>query len=372
METIEIKKDNLPIKKGFKLEGLKKMNVIIGKNNSGKTRFFQAFARDYEKDMEIIFIGANDVNPSDNQFKSSASTSDLIKNISKLFNNLNIKPNLNIQDIKPKLEDLIKKTNKNFKDFTSNEDIEISNNIADNIKIETVIQSLLDKFKVNEKGVEKPLELENIGQGYQRMLVASILKSYVDMLSEVGVKEKTDLDKDVILLFEEPELFLHPKLKRTLNHVLKDISNYYTVVISTHDPYFLWSNQNDEDISTFCFKKENGLTEEPVEGKVSYDEIEDEILHINLFNKLILKLEQKENKKLSLASKKMEDTSKIMVKYLNDKSLEDIREYQYKGKNKVLLPIYVRNTLHHKDIKEIKDGEIEKSVKIMTKILDNI
>jgi len=370
----EIKKDYLPIKKGFKLDGIKKMNIIIGKNSTGKTRFFQAIKRDYEQDIDIIFIRANDVNPSKDQYKTTASSSELISNVSKLFNNLNIKPKLNIKDIKPKLEDLINKTNKNFKEFTSNSDISISNSINENLKIETVIQALLDKFVVSEIGVEKELSLDDIGQGYQRMLVASILKSYIDMLKEVGIKEKGSSDKDVVLLFEEPELFLHPELKRILNRVLRDISEYYTVIISTHDPYFLWSNKNDDDIATFCFEKDkkNGLTKEPIEGEVSYEGIEDEILHINLFNKLILKLGQKENKKLSLASRQMEDTSEIMVKYLNDKELEDIREYEFKGNNNILLPIYIRNILHHDDITKIKEGEIEKSIKIMSKILDNI
>ena len=379
METIEIKKKNLPIDKGFKLEGMKKMNIIVGKNSVGKTKFFESIEKEYGDIFDITFIKAKDINPSENQFKSTASTSDLIKNVSKLFNNLNIKPNLNIKDIKPKLRSLVEKTNSNFKEFTSNEDISISNNIADNIKIETVIQSLLDKFEVNEKGIEKPLKPEDIGQGYQRMLVASILKSYTDLVSEIGTKDPEKTDKEVLILFEEPEAFLPPQLKRVLNKVLKDISEIanYTVVISTHDPYFLWSNLNDEDIQIYSFVKENGLTVAKKDG-ASF-EIEDEMLHINLFNKLILEMNKK-GKNISLG-KDMEKTSFDMINILNDEKLEITKQYTYKYKKDkkeyteikiVLLPIYVRNIIHHHPVDKITNEEIEQSVNILNVLLKNI
>ena len=66
------------------------MNVSVGENNVGKTQFFNAVESEYEKEMDIIYIKANDINPSDNQFKRTATTSELIKRVSKLFNNLNI------------------------------------------------------------------------------------------------------------------------------------------------------------------------------------------------------------------------------------------------------------------------------------------
>src|SRR3989344_4966745 len=147
MESIKLKKEYLPLNENFKLENLKKMNIIVGKNNVGKTRFFEAVERDYGKEIDIIFIRANDVNPADDHFKGTAATSSLIKRVSKLFNNLNIEPELkNIKKIKGSLESLVEKINNNFQDFTNNKELEISNKIGSNLKIETVIQSLINKL----------------------------------------------------------------------------------------------------------------------------------------------------------------------------------------------------------------------------------
>ena len=100
LETIDIKKANPPIpgpmlvnkeadkpeEVCFKLENLKKFNVIVGKNNSGKTRFFESVVERYEKDpLVVAYIPANQVNPQDDHFKTSATSSTLIATLSLLL-----------------------------------------------------------------------------------------------------------------------------------------------------------------------------------------------------------------------------------------------------------------------------------------------
>src|SRR3989344_5415578 len=376
MESIKLKKEYLPLNENFKLENLKKMNIIVGKNNVGKTRFFEAVERDYGKEIDIIFIRANDVNPADDHFKGTAATSSLIKRVSKLFNNLNIEPELkNIKEIKGSLESLVEKINNNFQDFTNNKELEISNKIGSNLKIETVIQSLINKFEISEVGVNDLLDLKNIGQGYQRILIASILKSYIDLVKDIGIKDPKKDDRQILLLFEEPEVFLHPQLKRTLNSVLKKISDIpnYTVIISTHDPYFLWSNKNDDDIKIYSFVKENGLTLVKTDN-ISF-EIEDEMLHISLFNDLIKKMKQKGDS-IGLGNTTndtMVDTSKNMEKYI-PKGFSSIKKDYIWNDNtyNVVLPIYIRNVLHHRTTDDYSGKELEDSVKILNVILSNI
>jgi putative ATP-dependent endonuclease of OLD family len=53
--------------------------------------------------------------------------------------------------------------------------------------------------------------------------------------SEVG-REKSELSRPFILLFEEPEAFLHPALQREMGEALQSISVGNQVVVSTHSP----------------------------------------------------------------------------------------------------------------------------------------
>jgi len=383
IKEIKITKNKFPpIPTDFYLKNMAKMNVIVGENNVGKTQFFNAVESEYEKEMDIIYIKANDINPSDNQFKRTATTSELIKRVSKLFNNLNIDFDLTQESaIKEKLINLIKKTNENFKKFTSSKNIELLNDLENsNLKIEPIIQGLMNDFVIKELGVEGNLKLDQIGQGYQRIFIAAILKSYVDLYKEIGSKK--DINKEVLILFEEPELFLHPRLKRELNKALKEISEIdenTTIIITTHDPYFLYSNLNDDNIKVYSFEKKENITELK-EDPEDFGNIADEILHISLFNKVINLMKEKGKYKGNLL-KKMSELSEQMKEILNDKKLEEYRDYIYikdfkkdiKEKyTNILLPIYIRNTIHHKDINIFKPKDIEKSIKILSRILENL
>jgi ABC-type lipoprotein export system ATPase subunit len=370
---LKLKKDNPPVFEGSGLVDLQKLNIIIGKNGSGKTRFLEGLIRDFSKEYNFIPIKANNVIPSNDAMKTSAASSSLIKDISKLFENLNITPVLkNEPDIKSKVSELIKKTNENFADFTGDKTIKIKNDLSGGLGIAVVIQAILSDFFIEEDGVEKPYKIDASAQGHQRLFIASILKTYIDLGKKYGFKDSL---KENILFFEEPELFLHPKLKKELNYTLNKIAednNQTIVIISTHDPYFVYSNTEKEDVKIFSFVKESGRTNIKI-GHEEQSEIIDELTHILLFNKMFEKMEKKDQEKYNLGPK-MEDTSLRMKEILNDSSLENERNYNYKDNGteyKVLLPIYIRNTLHHKH-EPISHEDLELSIKIMSKILSNL
>jgi len=370
MQEIKIKKANAPIPKDFLLPNMARLNIVVGQNNAGKTKFFEAIEKQFDKseEVEVVYIRANDVNPSDDQFKESAATSGLISNVVKLFNNLNIPIKVeDEQGLKDKLGFLVKKTNENFKQFTSKEDMGIINDLGSTVvKIEPIIQSLFNKFLIKEAGVEDELKISQIGQGYQRMFVASILKSYVDLYKEYGPAESTS-SRETLILFEEPEIFLHPELKRNINRAIKDIlevDEKITIILSTHDPYFLYSNLNSDDIKIYAFEKQGNETQPPKEGVTDFGNVADENLHIALFNKVHDKMTDPKK----LRGPKIIDTSNQMETLLNDTSLVDKRTYE--GTD-VLLPIYIRNIIHHGDISSINNGDIEKSIKILSKILEH-
>jgi hypothetical protein len=96
--------------------------------------------------------------------------------------------------------------------------------------------------------------IDTKGDGLRRAIVFSILRSYVELrekLHHVAAK-KGDLADDTeggpsprqtvpasyLLMFEEPELFLHPKAQRILFDALRVFAKEHHVLVTTHSPVF--------------------------------------------------------------------------------------------------------------------------------------
>ncbi|MET3371232.1 energy-coupling factor transporter ATP-binding protein EcfA2 [Variovorax boronicumulans] len=83
--------------------------------------------------------------------------------------------------------------------------------------------------------------VDNKGDGIKRSLTFALLQSYVHHLeqqrAEVGA-ENAPSPQPLLFLFEEPELYLHPKSQRVLFNTLAKISKTHQVVVTTHSPIF--------------------------------------------------------------------------------------------------------------------------------------
>ncbi|KKQ38091.1 MAG: ATP-dependent OLD family endonuclease [Candidatus Nomurabacteria bacterium GW2011_GWA2_42_41] len=288
IKKITITKESKSIPKNFELE-LGQLTVITGENNSGKTNFIRAvwglkgvefLDENGEKlEPEIVYIAAENINPSDNECKTSTKSSGLIENLSKLFSNLEVKFNLeNKKNIIKDIEDLIDRTNKNLENFSGKTKHQLEIETNDEIDSSTIIQALIKSITGKEDGKER--KLSELGQGTQRIIVASILKAYVDIL----IERKKHTEKPILVLFEEPEIYLHPKLKRTLNATLEKIAEQenHQVIVTTHDPYFVFKNFDGLEKTIFSFMKESEVTE--VLPKKIISGIEDELLFIFLYS----------------------------------------------------------------------------------------
>src|SRR3990170_718886 len=88
-------------------------------------------------------------------------------------------------------------------------------------------QQLVVAFATDSGGATTPLE--KMGDGWQsliRVAALDVLSQYPDQIRE-----------RVVLLFEEPETYLHPHLVRKLRSVLEQLAgNGWTVVTATHAP----------------------------------------------------------------------------------------------------------------------------------------
>jgi putative ATP-dependent endonuclease of the OLD family len=91
-----------------------------------------------------------------------------------------------------------------------------------------------------DDGVKGPLELK--GDGLRRAVVFSILRAYVEFARAAAKEGKTEegqAERGYLLLFEEPELFLHPDAQKILFDALGVFSKKNHVVVTTHSPLFL-------------------------------------------------------------------------------------------------------------------------------------
>ncbi|TSC84828.1 MAG: ATP-dependent old family endonuclease [Parcubacteria group bacterium Gr01-1014_13] len=380
IKKIKIKKSHKTIQKDFELD-LEKTTVITGKNNSGKTNFIQAV--NAKKDVEFtnaefldekdkliipitIYIAAENINPSDNESNSSAKKSSLIQNLAELFSNLGIKFILEEQPkIIQEIKTLIDKADENLKEFSGKNDhgIKIKFNEGE-LDPATIAQALIKKIIGDENGEE--VDLDDLGQGTQRIIVASILKAYVDIL----IERNKHSQEPILILFEEPEIYLHPELKRTLNITLKKIAEQdnHQVIITTHDPYFAYTNLNGENSVVYSFLKTAEYTEKTEPGIIFG--IEDELLHIHLFEKMIQIL-----KKSGKVKSFILDPGKELDIYIKGYCGKELRANTwYKEKkgieDKLSLPLHIRHLIHHPGGKDkFTDIDLEKSIEILNLIL---
>lgn len=82
--------------------------------------------------------------------------------------------------------------------------------------------------------------IDNKGDGIKRSLTFALLQTYVSHLGRVAAETGEDQPKPrpLIFLFEEPELYLHPKSQRVLFNTLGRIASAHQVVVTTHSPLF--------------------------------------------------------------------------------------------------------------------------------------
>ena len=113
-------------------------------------------------------------------------------------------------------------------------------------------------------GNHHPLDMK--GSGLQRSLILPLLEVYSEY--KIG--------KGWIILFEEPEIHLHPEAQRRLFKTLRDISKRGQVIITTHSPIFVNSLRKEENHRLYLLTKEVGETKLKTK-EIDYSMIRDEL-----------------------------------------------------------------------------------------------
>ncbi|MGW1175192.1 ATP-dependent nuclease [Kitasatospora sp. NPDC002543] len=98
------------------------------------------------------------------------------------------------------------------------------------------LRSLLEEAQIAvDDGISGPFKTK--GDGLRRSVAFAILRAYVDMKTAKPT-QPGGARQPCLLLFEEPEVFLHPQAQRKLFEALTVFSDYNDVLVSTHSPAF--------------------------------------------------------------------------------------------------------------------------------------
>jgi putative ATP-dependent endonuclease of the OLD family len=165
------------------------------------------------------------------------------ESLSKSFINFNEKFKTEASKDGTSIQNFIDDVNREIKDWDISFGVEINQ-----IKPEEIIKNLVSHYLEDENLKDQKLDVSSFGQGLQRHLIYTLIKLSTKYKNIPIKKEKKEFAPEfTLILFEEPEAFLHPAQQEILNLSLRKLSSENTqqVLISTHSPLFVSKNIED-------------------------------------------------------------------------------------------------------------------------------
>ncbi|MCH7517319.1 MAG: AAA family ATPase, partial [Bacteroidetes bacterium] len=110
-----------------------------------------------------------------------------------------------------------------------------------------IVKNLIS-YKIIDKVLDERMEASQFGQGFQRHLIFTLIRTAANyQIVAPETKKKEFRPELTVLLFEEPEAFLHPIQQKILSTSLKTIGSTegHQSIISSHSPYFVSHNTDD-------------------------------------------------------------------------------------------------------------------------------
>ena len=147
------------------------------------------------------------------------------------------------------------------------------------IKPEEIVKNLLSHHIEDIDLGGEQINLASFGQGLQRHLIFTLIRLSAKY-TLTSVAKKKDFDPDfTLLLFEEPEAFLHPSQQEFLHLSLRTLASGASeqVLVSSHSPHFV-SKQISHLTGIVRLSKDNGITKTFQITKKVLSEILDENL----------------------------------------------------------------------------------------------
>lgn len=130
------------------------------------------------------------------------------------------------------------------------------------------------------------IDEEQYGQGFQRHLIFTLLKLAATYQAPRGKRKMKDFSPDMtLLLFEEPEAYLHPAQQMILYRSLRTLSTEesYQVVVTSHSPQFV-SYISEEIPSIIRLSREGGRT---IIGQLDEDQLQEIFSENQIINEIV-------------------------------------------------------------------------------------
>lgn len=126
--------------------------------------------------------------------------------------------------------------------------------------VSEIIKTLLSP-RYFDNVLSRAMEVDQFGSGFQRYIIFSLIQLGAKYIGAKPSKKTKDFTPTMMLiLFEEPEAFLHPPQQEILAQNLMTLASYFDqqTICSTHSPHFV--SRNAERITDITrLRRENGL-----------------------------------------------------------------------------------------------------------------
>lgn len=125
----------------------------------------------------------------------------------------------------------------------------------ENPEIDTIISSSVG-LRIVDGNHDTPIGLQ--GHGLQRTLIFSLL----EMVAENDAAINDENSRTTMILYEEPELYLHPQMLRKLKSILNTISESenWQIICTTHSPVFINVADNPESLVILSRTADGGIS----------------------------------------------------------------------------------------------------------------
>jgi len=110
-----------------------------------------------------------------------------------------------------------------------------------------IVKNLVS-YKILDKNLNERMDATQFGQGFQRHLIFTLIRTAAKYQSPLAPGKKKEFKPELtVLIFEEPEAFLHPMQQIMLCRSLKSIGETQgnQIFTSSHSPNFVSHNSGD-------------------------------------------------------------------------------------------------------------------------------